>query len=91
MKKSQLEELRKAPREELKEKSFNLRKELFNLRAKQKLGQLKNFTSLGLLRRDIARVETILSENQKSTPDLIRGKNQKEGNEKEGKKETRNR
>ncbi|MCK4244423.1 MAG: 50S ribosomal protein L29 [Candidatus Omnitrophica bacterium] len=61
-----MEELRKAPIEELKEKSFNLRKELFTLRTKQKLGQLKNSASLELLRRDIAKVETILSEHQKS-------------------------
>jgi len=65
MKKNQLEELRKASIKELEEKSFNLRKELFNLRAKQK-GQLKNFASLELLRRDIAKVETVLSERQKS-------------------------
>ena len=60
MKKNEIEELQKATIKELEEKSFNLRKELFNLRTKQKLGQLKNFASLGLLRRDIARVETII-------------------------------
>ena len=72
MKKNEMEELQKAPIGELEEKSFNLRKELFNLRTKQKLGQLKNFASLGLLRRDIARVETILKEKKRNEP---QGKN----------------
>ncbi|HCG76337.1 MAG: 50S ribosomal protein L29 [bacterium (Candidatus Ratteibacteria) CG_4_10_14_3_um_filter_41_18] len=65
MKKDKIQELRKASLEELKEKSSSLHKELFNLRVKQKLGQLKNYASLGSLKRGIAQIETILSENQK--------------------------
>ncbi len=66
MKKNKIiEELRKVSLEELKEKFSSLHKELFNLRVKQKLGQLKNYASLGLLKQNIARVKTILAENQK--------------------------
>jgi len=65
MKKNKLGELREKTVDDLGEKGSSLRKELFNLRTKQKLGQLKNFGSLGLVKRDIARVETILGEKKR--------------------------
>ena len=65
MKKNKLEELREKTVDDLGEKCSSLHKELFNLRTKQKLGQLKNFGSLGVIKRDIARVETILGEKEK--------------------------
>ena len=65
MKKNKPEELREKTVDDLGEKCSSLHKELFNLRTKQKLGQLKNFSSLGLVKRDIARVETILGEKKR--------------------------
>lgn len=65
MKKNKTKELREKTVDDLEEKRSSLHKELFNLRTKQKLGQLKNFSSLELVKRDIARVETILGEKKK--------------------------
>ncbi len=65
MKKNELGELREKSEEDLQEKCSSLHKELFNLRTKQKLGQLKNFTSLGMIKRDLARVQTILGEKKR--------------------------
>lgn len=65
MKKNKTKELREKTVDDLEEKRSSLQKELFNLRTKQKLGQLKNFSSLGLVKLDIARVETILGEKKR--------------------------
>ena len=53
-------ELRDLSTEELAAKSAELRGELFNVRVKHATGQLENTAMIGTLRRDIARVETIL-------------------------------
>lgn len=62
--------MKKTERKALKEKSFeelladgrNLRQELFNLRLQQASAQLEKSARLHTLRRDIARIETRLSE-----------------------------
>ena len=46
--------------DELTAKSGDLRHELFNARVKKSTGQLENTAKLQSLRRDIARVETLL-------------------------------
>jgi large subunit ribosomal protein L29 len=56
------EELRSLSEEELVAKCSELKSELFNVRIKKSTGQLENTAKTGLLRRDIARVETILRE-----------------------------
>ena len=61
------EEIRKLTVEELDAKSQELRTEAFNVRIKRATGQLENTAKLKLLRRDIARVETILSERRGAT------------------------
>jgi large subunit ribosomal protein L29 len=53
--------------EELVVKSEELRGELFNSRVKKTTGQLENTAQLKLLRRDIARVETVLREKRGAT------------------------
>ena len=53
-------EIRDLTNEELSAKSAELRSELFNVRVKHATGQLENTAMIGKLRKDIARVETIL-------------------------------
>jgi large subunit ribosomal protein L29 len=52
--------------EELEAKVGEFRNELFTARIRKATGQLENTAKLGLLRRDIARAETILRERQAS-------------------------
>ncbi len=53
--------------DELEAKSRDLRGEAFNVRIKRSTGQLENTARLKQLRRDIARVETILREKREAT------------------------
>ena len=53
--------------DELQEKSRELRNEAFNVKIKRATGQLEDTAKLKLLRRDIARVETLLHEKREST------------------------
>ena len=57
-------ELRDLNLEELQAKSSSLRAELFNVKVKQATGQLEDTAKLGSLRRDVARVETVLRQKQ---------------------------
>ncbi len=50
--------------DELKQELLGLRKEAFNLRFQAASGQLENTTRKRLVRRDIARIKTILRERQ---------------------------
>ncbi len=61
------EELRNFSDEELIEKLKELRQELFNLRFQLATGQLKNVRRIKLVKKDIARVLTILKENERKT------------------------
>ena len=60
-------ELRDLSPEELATKAGELRGELFNAKVKRSTGQLENTAKLSLLRRDIARVETVLHEKGGAT------------------------
>ncbi len=55
-------ELRELSVEELGARRRELRQEMLNLRVQQQIGQLENPARLHLLRREVARIETILSE-----------------------------
>ena len=57
-------EIRDLAEEELAAKARELRGELFNVKVKLSTGQLENTARLGQLRRDIARVETVLRETR---------------------------
>lgn len=57
-------EIRKMTTEEVVEQLGEHRQELFNLRFQQSTRQLSNPSRLGLVRRDIARMETIVSERK---------------------------
>lgn len=55
-------ELRELTREELLKKKKDAKEELFNLRFQHSTGQLENTARLKLLKRDVARIETVLKE-----------------------------
>jgi len=57
-------ELRALPDTELAAKGRELRDQLWNARMKKATGQLENTALLRTLRRDIARVETVLREKR---------------------------
>jgi large subunit ribosomal protein L29 len=57
-------ELRDLSMEELGTKANELRNDLFNAKVKRSTGQLENSSLPRRLRRDIARVETILREKR---------------------------
>ena len=62
-----LENLRFHKEEEGKAKVADTREELMKLRFQQVTGQLTDTSRLRILRRDVARMETILAEMQKAT------------------------
>jgi len=55
-----ISELREMDADELVRKQAELRDQLFKLRFQNELGQLENFSKIGTIRKDIARIETIL-------------------------------
>ncbi len=60
-------EMRDLSTDELDAKSRELRGELFNAQVKRSTGQLENTAKLNTLRREIARVETVLREKSGAT------------------------
>jgi large subunit ribosomal protein L29 len=57
-----ISEVRDLSADQLKEKLTELKREQFNLRVQQATGQLENSTHRRVVRRDIAKVMTILNE-----------------------------
>jgi len=57
-------ELRELHDEELETRLAEARHELFNLRFQHVTGQLDNYSRLGQLRRDVARVNTLLRQRE---------------------------
>ena len=57
-------QLRDLTSHELEAKALELRGELFNARVKKATGQLENNALLRKLRRDVARVQTVLRQKQ---------------------------
>ena len=57
-------EIRKMTPEQLNEKLAGLKKDLFYLRMQHATNHLDNPTKISAVRRDIARVKTVLSEKQ---------------------------
>ena len=55
-------EVRDMTEDQLKDKLIQLKKEQFNLRFQQASGQLERTARIGEVRRDIARVKTVLTE-----------------------------
>lgn len=61
------DDLRHKSDDELKGELIGLRKEAFNLRFQRATGQLENTARVGHVRRDIARIKTILTEKRKAS------------------------
>jgi large subunit ribosomal protein L29 len=64
MKAMKIEEIRKLAAEEIRTKIADSREEMMKLRFQQVTGQLTDSSRLTLLRREIARMETILRETE---------------------------
>ena len=57
-------ELRELSSEELEQKAKEQREQLFNAKVKHATGQLENTARLSSLRREVARLETLLAEKR---------------------------
>lgn len=59
-----IEDIKALPVDELNEKLYSLREELFNLRRKKAVGQLEHGEQVKTIRKDIARILTTLKEKE---------------------------
>ena len=59
-----IENIRKMSAAELSAEELRLKKELFNLRFQHTTGQLENPAKMKEVKRDIARVKTVIRENE---------------------------
>ncbi|MCX5809122.1 MAG: 50S ribosomal protein L29 [Proteobacteria bacterium] len=57
-------ELKDLTAEELLKKKKDVKEEVFNLRFQHSTGQLENTARMKLVKRDVARIETILKEKE---------------------------
>ncbi len=57
-------QLRELSDQELMQKEKELKEELFNLRFQRAIGQLENIMRLTQIKRDIARIKTVLRERR---------------------------
>ena len=60
--KSSTRDFRDLSSEELQAKATDMKKEMFNLRFQQAMGQIENPMRLRILRKDVARAKTVLKE-----------------------------
>ena len=60
------QELRTKSSDDLRKELTDLSREAFNLRMQKGIGQLTRHSQIKALRRDIARVKTILSERERT-------------------------
>ncbi len=66
-------DLRKKDAAELNEELLNLRREQFNLRMQQATGQLARSDQYRRVRRDIARIKTVMRELEQDQPKVEAG------------------
>ena len=59
-------EVRDLTEDQLKDKLLVLKKEQFNLRFQRASGQLEKTARIGEVRKDIARIKTVLAEKQRA-------------------------
>ena len=62
------EEIKGKTNDELKTQVLQLRKEAFNLRFQKASGQLTNTARIRTVRRDIARIQTVVTARDKAAP-----------------------
>lgn len=60
-------EIRKMSRDQMIQKLDDLRAELFNLRFQLAINQLENPMRISAVKKDIARLKTVLTENEKTS------------------------
>jgi large subunit ribosomal protein L29 len=61
-----IDDTRGMTEDELKISLLSLKKEAFNLRFQQAIGQLENTSRMREVRRDIARVKTVMTDQRRS-------------------------
>lgn len=66
-----VESIRDMTKEELLQKRHDLKNELFNLNMRKALKELDNPLKLRTIRRDIGRIETILTEDRKNIRKIV--------------------
>lgn len=59
-----IEDVKALPTDELKEKLYSLKEELFNLSRKKAVGQLEHGEQVRGVRKDIARINTVIRERE---------------------------
>jgi large subunit ribosomal protein L29 len=67
-------ELRELSDTDLETRLAETRQELFNLRFQHATGQLDNTTRLNVLRKDIARINTLLREREIAAAEALEGR-----------------
>jgi len=60
-------DIRAKTADQIKDELVNLRKEQFNLRFQRASGQLENVSRMRIVRRDIAKIMTVLAERQRKS------------------------
>ena len=63
-----IKEIRAKSAQELVDAKNSAKQEIFNLRLQQRSGQIENPARLRTLRKDIARIETVLTELSRTAP-----------------------
>ncbi len=63
-------ELRGLTLDELKQKEHDMRKELFNLKFRLATGEVENPKRISVLRKDIAKTLTIMTEKSKASKNM---------------------
>ena len=90
-------ELRELPSEELQTRLDEVKEELFNLRFQHATGQLENYSRLGQLRKDVARLRSIQRERElgigrePAAEEVERGRRRREREKEEADAEPRRR
>ena len=64
---AKIKDLRSMTFDELESKLFEAKKEHFNLRIQQSTGQLQNTANVRKVRREIAKINTLLTERKKNS------------------------
>jgi len=60
MKKEEFKKWKEATKEEIENKIMDFKKQIYELRNQLVLGQLKNYSQISEIKKDIARLKTIL-------------------------------
>jgi large subunit ribosomal protein L29 len=63
-----IKEILELTKDELASRKRELREESFHLRIQQQSGQLENPSQLRAIRREVARIETVLTQKKKAAP-----------------------